>query len=371
MKNKILIILGTRPEIIKLSSFIKKSQKFFKNILVNTNQNYDKNLNKIFFDDLGIKQPKYLLKPNQSYSTNEKIAFFISSIEKILIKEKPDAVVYLGDTNTCYSLIPVKKYKIPIFHLEAGNRCYDERVPEEINRRFTDHISDINLVYSDHSRHNLIKEGIINYNIIKTGSPMFEVITDNNVKINNSTILQKLRLLNKKYILVSFHREENLDNYNIFQYFDGFLKKLIKKYKVKILISTHPRLLVKLNNRVNKNNNIIFCKPFCFSDYIMLQKNSLINLSDSGTLMEETSILKSKSILLRERHERPEGIDKGVLITSKINSEDIFDKIDFALNNENNFDIPEAYKGKNFSEIVIKTIYSYKDYVNSFIWKKV
>ena len=200
---------------------------------------------------------------------------------------------------------------------------------------------------------------------------MFEVITDNNVKINNSTILQKLRLLNKKYILVSFHREENLDNYNIFQYFDGFLKKLIKKYKVKILISTHPRLLVKLNNRVNKNNNIIFCKPFCFSDYIMLQKNSLINLSDSGTLMEETSILKSKSILLRERHERPEGIDKGVLITSKINSEDIFDKIDFALNNENNFDIPEAYKGKNFSEIVIKTIYSYKDYVNSFIWKKV
>ena len=193
MKNKILTIMGTRPEIIKLSSFIKKSQKSFNNILVNTNQNYDKNLNEIFFKDLGINQPKYFLKSNTKKSTIEKISYFISSIEKILIKEKPDAAVYLGDTNTCYSLIPIKKFKVPIFHLEAGNRCYDERVPEEVNRRFADHISDINLVYSEHSRHNLLKEGFSNYKIIKTGSPMLEVINDNLLKIKKSKIVDKLK----------------------------------------------------------------------------------------------------------------------------------------------------------------------------------
>ena len=371
MKNKLLIILGTRPEIIKLSSFIKKSEKFFSNILVNTNQNYDKNLNKIFFKDLSLKQPKYLLKTNKKYSTNQKISFFISSLEKIIKKEKPDAALYLGDTNTCYSLIPVKKFKIPIFHLEAGNRCFDERVPEEVNRRFTDHISDINLVYSTHSRNNLLKEGIHSYRIIKTGSPMMEVIEDNIEKINNSKILKKLKLLEKKYILVSFHREENLDNESIFLDFKNFLIKLVKRYKTKIIISTHPRLYTKIKDQVKKNKDIIFHKPFCFSDYIKLQKCSLINLSDSGTLMEETSILKSRSILLREKHERPEGIDKGVLITSKINSNDIFNKINTTLKNKNRFNIPEAYKGKNFSGIVIKAILSYKDYVNNFIWKKV
>ena len=370
MKIKILTILGTRPEIIKLSSFIKNSNNSFTNILVNTNQNFDKNLNDVFFKDLGIKKPKYLLKSNKKKSTIENISFFISSIEKILIKEKPDAAVYLGDTNSCYSLIPVKKFKIPIFHLEAGNRCYDERVPEEINRRFTDHISDINLVYSDHSRNNLLKEGIDSYNIIKTGSPMFEVINDNLKKINNSKILEKLKLSNKRYILVSFHREENLDNYNIFKDFNIFLIKLIKRYKTMVLVSTHPRLFSKLDNKIKKNKNIIFNKPFCFSDYVKLQKNSFINLSDSGTLMEETSILKTKSILLRERHDRPEGIDAAVLVTSKINSKYIFNKIDNILKLKNNFETPEAYKNKNFSEIVIKVILSYKDYVDNFIWKK-
>lgn len=371
MKNKLLIILGTRPEIIKLSSFIKNSEKFFTNILVNTNQNYDTNLNKVFFKDLGIRRPKYLLKTNKNYSTNKKISFFITSIEKIIRKEKPDAAIYLGDTNTCYSLIPVKKFKIPIFHLEAGNRCYDERVPEEINRRFTDHISDINLVYSNHSKANLLREGIDNYRIIQTGSPMMEVIYDNLKTINSSKILEDLKLLQRKFILVSFHREENLDNNNIFSDFKIFLINLLKKYKTKIVISTHPRLYLKIRNQIKKNKNIIFHKPFCFSDYIKLQQNSLINLSDSGTLMEETSILKTKSILLREKHERPEGIDKGILITSKINSKDIFNKIDTIIKNKDQFDVPESYMSKNFSEIVIKTIFSYKDYVNNFIWKKV
>lgn len=369
-KNKILILLGTRPEIIKLSSLIKKLQKNSLNILVNTNQNYDENLNKIFFKDLGIKKPNYNFKIKKRSSFIQKISNFILLTEKVLIKEKPDAVVFLGDTNSCYSLIAVKKFKIPIFHFEAGNRCFDERVPEEVNRRFTDHISDINLVYSEHARINLINEGIDTYKIIKTGSPMLEVINENKNKIEKSKILKKLSLIKGKYILISFHREENLDNLKIFTFFEKFLFQLQKKYKTKIIVSTHPRLKLKLNNKIKKNKDILFHKPFNFSDYINLQINSLINLSDSGTLMEETAILKTKSILLRERHERQEGIDEGVLITAKLNSKNILEKIDWSIKNKVNFRVPNSYSNNNFSEVAYKAIYSYLEFVNNYVWFK-
>ena len=369
-KNKFLVLLGTRPEIIKLSSLIKKLQKNSTNIIVNSNQNYDNNLNKIFFNDLGIKKPNYNFKINKKSSTNQKISNFISLMEKVLLKEKPDAVIYLGDTNTCYSLIPVKKFKIPIFHFEAGNRCFDERVPEEVNRKFTDHISDINLVYSEHARRNLINEGVDGYTIIKTGSPMLEVINENIYKIEKSNILDKLNLKTKKFILISFHREENLDNFEIFNSFEKLITQLKKIYKIKVIISTHPRLKLKLSKEIKKNKDIIFHQPFNFSDYIKLQLNSLINLSDSGTLMEETAILKTKSILLREKHERQEGIDEGVLITTKINSRNILEKIDWVIKNEIKFTIPRSYNRQNFSEIAIKAIYSYLDYVDNYIWYK-
>ena len=368
--SKILIILGTRPEIIKLSSLIKKLQKSSTHILVNTNQNFDDNLNKIFFKDLGIKKPDYDLKVNQKISTIQKISKYISTVEKILIKEKPNCVVYLGDTNTCFTLIAVKKLKIPIFHFEAGNRCFDERVPEEVNRRFADHISDINLVYSEHARRNLINEGIDKYRIINTGSPMLEVLNENKEKIANSNILKKINLKKKKFILISFHREENLDNPKIFSFFERLINQIIKKYKIKVLISTHPRLKIKMKNKIRIDKNIIFHEPFCFSDYINLQLNSLLNLSDSGTLMEETSILKTKSILLREKHERQEGMDEGVMITSKLNSNYIIEKIDLILKNKNNFKIPSAYNKNNFSEIALKAIYSYTDYIDDYIWFK-
>lgn len=370
IKNKLLILLGTRPEIIKLSSLLKKLQKDSNNIVVNSNQNFDANLNKVFFNDLGIKKPNYNFTINKKSSSSQKISNFILSMEKILLKEKPDAVIYLGDTNTCYSLIPVKKFKIPIFHFEAGNRCFDERVPEEVNRRFTDHISDINLVYSEHARRNLISEGIDKYRIIKTGSPMLEVINENINKIEKSNILNKLNLKKKKFILISFHREENLDNFEIFNSFEKLIAKLKSIYKVKIIISTHPRLKLKLSKKINKDKDIIFHQPFNFSDYIKLQINSLINLSDSGTLMEETAILKTKSILLREKHERQEGIDEGILITGKINSRNILERIDWVIKNEIKFTIPRSYNRQNFSEIAIKAIYSYLDYVDNYIWYK-
>jgi UDP-N-acetylglucosamine 2-epimerase (non-hydrolysing) len=365
---KLLTILGTRPEIIKLSCLIKKIENNLENVTVNTMQNYDKNLNQIFYKDLELKKPKYYLKKINK-SPSEQISHYIYSLEKIIKKEKPNAVIFLGDTNTCYSLIAAKKNKIPIFHFEAGNRCFDERVPEEVNRRFTDHISDINFVYSEHARKNLIREGIDSYTIIKTGSPMMEVLEKNKVKILKSQILNKLNIKKNEFFLISMHREENLDNDKIFNSFYNTVTIIQEIFKKKIIISTHPRLEKKIKN-LFKNKNIIMSKPFCFSDYIFLQMNSCVNLSDSGTLMEESALINSKSILLREKHERPEGIDKGVLIVSKLNSNDLIKKIKFLIKNENTFKIPSCYNIDNFSEIAIKAILSYKDYVNDFVWKK-
>ena len=374
-KFKILTVLGTRPEIIRLSRIIYKFDKSFDHILVNTNQNFDYNLNKVFFKDLDIRKPDYNLKSAGSTSI-QTISKVLIDIEKVILKEKPDAFFILGDTNSSYSLLVAKKYKIPTFHYEAGNRCYDMRVPEELNRKLIDTISDINLTYSDSAKNFLIKEGFPINRILKIGSPMKEVINFYKDKISSSKILQKQGIKKNKYILISFHREENLDCKNNLNNFITLLKKLIKLYKLSIIISTHPRTRKKLNKfiKINKNNkNILFLKPLSFSDYNNLQINSALVLSDSGTINEETSILKFLSINLRENTERHEAMEESITLMSSLDVNRILTQVNYLINNkEENLNINEVkdYEHDNVSEKIVRTILSYTSYINREVWKK-
>lgn len=374
-KFKVLTVLGTRPEIIRLSRIIYKFDKSFDHILVNTNQNFDYNLNKVFFKDLDIRKPDYNLKSAGSTSI-QTISKVLIDIEKVILKEKPDAFFILGDTNSSYSLLVAKKYKIPTFHYEAGNRCYDMRVPEELNRKLIDTISDINLTYSDSAKNFLIKEGFPINRILKIGSPMKEVINFYKDKILSSKILQKQGIKKNKYILISFHREENLDCKNNLNNFITLLKKLIKLYKLSIIISTHPRTRKKLNKfiKINKNNkNILFLKPLSFSDYNNLQINSALVLSDSGTINEETSILKFLSINLRENTERHEAMEESITLMSSLDVNRILTQVNYLINNkEENLNINEVkdYEHDNVSEKIVRTILSYTSYINREVWKK-
>jgi len=374
-KFKVLTVLGTRPEIIRLSRIIYKFDKSFDHILVNTNQNFDYNLNKVFFKDLDIRKPDYNLKSAGSTSI-QTISKVLIDIEKIILKEKPDAFFILGDTNSSYSLLVAKKYKIPTFHYEAGNRCFDMRVPEELNRKLIDTISDINLTYSESAKNFLIKEGFPINRILKIGSPMKEVINFYKDKILSSKILQKQRIKKNKYILISFHREENLDYKNNLNNFITLLKKLIKLYKLSIIISTHPRTRKKLNKfiKINKNNkNILFLKPLSFSDYNNLQINSAIVLSDSGTINEETSILKFLSINLRENTERHEAMEESITLMSSLDVNRILTQVNYLINNKDeNLNINEVkdYEHDNVSEKIVRTILSYTSYINREVWKK-
>jgi UDP-N-acetylglucosamine 2-epimerase (non-hydrolysing) len=374
-KFKVLTVLGTRPEIIRLSRIIYKFDKSFDHILVNTNQNFDYNLNKVFFKDLDIRKPDYNLKSAGSTSI-QTISKVLIDIEKIILKEKPDAFFILGDTNSSYSLLVAKKYKIPTFHYEAGNRCFDMRVPEELNRKLIDTISDINLTYSESAKNFLIKEGFPINRILKIGSPMKEVINFYKDKILSSKILQKQEIKKNKYILISFHREENLDYKNNLNNFITLLKKLIKLYKLSIIISTHPRTRKKLNKfiKINKNNkNILFLKPLSFSDYNNLQINSALVLSDSGTINEETSILKFLSINLRENTERHEAMEESITLMSSLDVNRILTQVNYLINNKDeNLNINEVkdYEHDNVSEKIVRTILSYTSYINREVWKK-
>jgi UDP-N-acetylglucosamine 2-epimerase (non-hydrolysing) len=374
-KFKVLTVLGTRPEIIRLSRIIYKFDKSFDHILVNTNQNFDYNLNKVFFKDLDIRKPDYNLKSAGSTSI-QTISKVLIDIEKIILKEKPDAFFILGDTNSSYSLLVAKKYKIPTFHYEAGNRCFDMRVPEELNRKLIDTISDINLTYSESAKNFLIKEGFPINRILKIGSPMKEVINFYKDKILSSKILQKQGIKKNKYILISFHREENLDYKNNLNNFITLLKKLIKLYKLSIIISTHPRTRKKLNKfiKINKNNKkILFLKPLSFSDYNNLQINSAIVLSDSGTINEETSILKFLSINLRENTERHEAMEESITLMSSLDVNRILTQVNYLINNKDeNLNINEVkdYEHDNVSEKIVRTILSYTSYINREVWKK-
>ena len=366
---KILTIVGTRPEFIKLSECIKKIDKFFKQILVNTNQNFEYELNKIFFEELDIRKPNYNF-PNNTINPINKIADNLIRFEKICKKEKPNACLVLGDTNSALAVYAAKRQKIPIFHIEGGNRCFDQRVPEEINRKIIDHIADINIVYSDIARSYLIQEGIKPNQIIKLGSPLNEIYQAHEIKINKSKILNRLKLKKNNYFLVSFHREENLNDEKKLEFFSKTLTKIVKKFNYRIIVSTHYKLKDRLKKKKFKfSKKINFYKPFGFFDYCNLQKNSFLTLSDSGTLTEESSLLGFKSLNFRDCNERPEGDEEGTSPLVYLSSKFIMNQISI-MKKTNQSNIIKDYMVNNFSEKLIKLIIGYTEKINCDVWKK-
>ena len=370
-KLKVLTVLGTRPEIIRLSRIIKKLETSFQHFLIHTNQNFDTNLKNNFLKELGIK-PNLVFKKN-STSTIRKIADILNDTDVIIKKFKPDAFLILGDTNSALSAISAKKNKIPIFHIEAGNRCFNQNVPEEINRKIVDHISDINLTYSDFAKKNLIREGIPSDQVFKIGSPLYEVINHNKENIDENFYLKKNNLIKKKFFLISFHRDENIQNDNRLNNFIKFLKNLEKKYKMKIIISTHPRLKEKLlRNKAALKKNIIFSKPFGYFEYLSLQKSALLVLSDSGSITEEAGILKIPAISLRNDIERQEGMDETIIMMSELNTKSIFNSINILLKTHSkNFPLNlKDYSKPNVSDKVVRIINNYVSFINRRVWMK-
>lgn len=370
-----MTIVGTRPEIIKMSLVIKKLDKYTNHLLVHTGQNYDYELNQIFFNELGIRKPDYFLESAKN-NVASSIASIIEESDRIFEIEKPDALMLYGDTNSCLSVIAAKRRKIPIFHMEAGNRCFDQRVPEELNRKIVDHLSDVNLVLTEHARRYLISEGISSDLIFKTGSHMREVLNFFMPKIKQSNILAKLKLKSKSYFIVSFHREENLDNDKNFKGFLDSLNAIYYYYKLPIIVSTHPRTLKKLDSykNVKLDKNITFVKPFGFFDYIHLQMNSFCLISDSGTVSEESALLSIPSVIIRDIHERPEGVDSGIFILSNLNEHNIMNAIrvvtDTYKESSGLYEAVKDYDPINVSDKIIKILFSYLDYINHRIWHR-
>ena len=375
MKTKVMTIVGTRPEIIKLSRTIYELDKFTDHILVHTGQNYDYELNEIFFKDLNIRKPDYFLNA-VGKSTAETISKIIFESDKIIESKNPDAVLLYGDTNSCLSVISAKRKQVPIFHMEAGNRCFDQRVPEEINRKVVDHLSDINMPLTEHARQYLISEGIAPNTIIKVGSCMKEILDFYSKEIKSSNIRTKLGLKDKEYFLVSAHREENVDYKNNLNSLLISLSAIADKYKLPIVVSTHPRTknrINKLKDKEKSNKLIRFIKPVGFFDYINLQQFSKCVISDSGTITEESSVLRFPAIMIRQAHERPEGMDKGTLIMSGLEKDRILESIDIIVKQYEDEIIPEIiddYNVDNVSSKVVKIILSYIDYVNNTTWRK-
>ena len=375
MKTKVMTIVGTRPEIIKLSRVISELDKFSNHVLVHTGQNYDYELNEIFFEDLKIRKPDHFLEV-VGENTAETISKIIYESDKILEKEKPDAVLLYGDTNSCLSVISAKRKQIPIFHMEAGNRCFDQRVPEEINRKIVDHLSDINMPLTEHARNYLISEGIDPSRIIKTGSCMKEILDYYNLDIDKNNVIDNFKLKSKKYFLVSIHREENVDyNKNLISLLES-LNYIAEMYKLPVIVSTHPRTkdrIDKLESKIKTNKLIQFLKPLGFFDYIKLQKSSFCVISDSGTITEESSILKFPAIMIRQAHERPEGMDEGTVIMSGIDKNRINESINVITQQFKNGIVPKIindYNVENVSQKVVKIILSYTDYINRNTWRK-
>ncbi|GAE30981.1 non-hydrolyzing UDP-N-acetylglucosamine 2-epimerase [Halalkalibacter hemicellulosilyticus] len=370
-KKKVMTIVGTRPEIIRLSAVIQACDRYFNHILVHTGQNWDRNLNDIFFDELELRKPDYVLNVVGKH-LGETIGNIISKSYEILLTEKPDALLILGDTNSALSAIAAKRLKIPIFHMEAGNRCFDENVPEEINRRLVDHISDVNLPYTEHSRRYLLSEGIRKEFIFVTGSPMPEVIELYKEKFDNSKILDDLKLEPKKYIIVSAHREENIDHVQNFKNLMHGLQQVADTYKVPVLYSTHPRSMKRIqDSNIQLHPLIKIHKPFGFSDYNKLQQNAFCVLSDSGTLSEESSILNFPAVLIRTSTERPEVLDKGSIVIGGITATEIIQSIELATeissHNVQRILSPD-YKDTNVSIKIVKLIESYTKIINKRVW---
>lgn len=372
-KLKLMIILGTRPEIIRLSACIKACDRYFNNILVHTGQNWDYTLNQIFFEDLGLRAPDYYLD-SVGKTLGETMGNIIARSYDVLQKEQPDALLILGDTNSTLAAISAKRLKVPIFHMEAGNRCFDQNVPEEINRKIVDHISDINLPYTEHSRRYLLSEGFRKEHIFVTGSPMQEVLQECMDKIDASDILQRLGIEKSKYIIVSAHREENIDNEQNFMSLMNAINSIAERYQMIVIYSTHPRSMKFIEQRNFKFNPLVQnMKPFGFFDYNKLQKNSYCVLSDSGTLSEESAMLGFPGIILRTSTERPEVLDKGTVIIGGITGKDIEQAIDLAVAmsiNQERVELAQDYKDFNISAKIVKIIQSYTKIINKNIWNK-
>tara|TARA_B100000519_G_scaffold202783_1_gene222291 strand:+ start:3158 stop:4294 length:1137 start_codon:yes stop_codon:yes gene_type:complete len=373
-KINVMTVVGTRPEIIRLSRVLSKLDKYTNHTLVHTGQNYDYELNEIFFKELDIKKPDYFLNA-AGENAAETIGNIISKIDSILEKIKPDAILVLGDTNSCLSVIPAKRRHIPIFHMEAGNRCFDQRVPEETNRKIVDHISDINLTYSDIAREYLIREGLPPDQIIKTGSPMCEVLQHFKGKIESSSILDQLHLEKNGFFLVSIHREENIEPDSQFNNFVNILNELPNQYDKDIIVSTHPRTRRRIENEdVTFNDSVRLLKPLGFIDYISLQKNAFIVLSDSGTISEESSILSFPALNLREAHERPEAMEEASVIMTGLDYTRVLQGVELLIKQKNSNDcvikLVNDYSMPNVSDKVVRLILSYTDYINRKIWRK-
>ncbi len=364
-KLKVMTFVGTRPEIIRLSATIKLLDQFVNHILVHTGQNYDYELNEIFFENLGLRKPDYFLNVDVS-SLGSAVGDIIKKSEDVLREERPDAILVLGDTNSCLSAYMAKRMHIPIFHMEAGNRAFDFNVPEEINRRIIDHIADFNLVYTEHARRHLLSEGLPHRRIYLTGSPMYEVLQQNMDKIKNSRILEKLKLEKKKYFVVSVHREENVDNEKKLKQILNILIELEKQYNVPLIISTHPRTRKRIqaleddNKLPITNHKLQFLKPFGFSDYIHLQMNALCTISDSGTISEESAILSFPAISLRQSMERPEAQDAGTIILTGFEPDVVLNAIETVIKEHQSqvtgHQLPQEYFIPNTSWRVVKLI---------------
>ncbi|WP_289645931.1 UDP-N-acetylglucosamine 2-epimerase (non-hydrolyzing) [uncultured Escherichia sp.] len=373
-KLKVITFVGTRPEIIRLSRIIALLDKYCDHILVHTGQNYDYELNEVFFSDLGIRKPDYFLNA-AGKNAAETIGQIIIKSDSILEQVNPQALLILGDTNSALVAISAKRRKIPIFHMEAGNRCFDFRVPEEINRKLVDHISDINLTYSHIARDYLLREGSPADQVIKTGSPMREVLNYYRSDIQKSVVLETLKLSNNNYFVVSSHREENVDSPERLRQLLEILNELAERYNLPVIVSTHPRTRKRFKDlSFNVHPNISFMKPFGFIDYITLQLHARAVLSDSGTITEESSILNFPALNLREVHERPEGFEEASVMFVGLNKERVLQALDI-LNEQPRYEsrllnLVEDYKPDNVSEKVLRIIMSYTDFVNNKVWKK-
>lgn len=372
---KIMTIVGTRPEIIKMSRVIAELDAHIDHILVHTGQNYDYELNQVFFDDLEIRKPDYFLEAVGD-SACKTIARVIEKSDELFEKENPDAVLFYGDTNSCLAVIAAKRRKIPIFHMEAGNRCFDQRVPEELNRKVVDHLSDINFVITEHARRYLMAEGVRPETIIKTGSHMQEVLNFYNKKIERSQILNRLDLKAQEYFVVSAHREENVDSEENIKFLLETIEGLAKYYNIPIIVSTHPRTKKRLDGKENVYSNplVKYLKPFSFTDYIKLQMNAFCVISDSGTLSEEASILNLPAILIRNSHERPESMDAGSLIMSGLKKQSVLEAVKIVKEQRkesmNSINTISDYKMDAVSKQILRAVLSYIEYINRTVWFK-
>ena len=373
-KLKVVTVVGTRPEIIRLSRVMAKLDEYCDHILVHTGQNYDYELNEIFFTDLGIRKPDYFLSA-AGQSGAETIGNVIIAVDKVLAEVQPEALLVLGDTNSCMAVLPAKRRKIPTFHMEAGNRCFDQRVPEEINRRIVDHMADINLTYSSIARDYLLREGLPSDMVIKTGSPMFEVLNTYRDGIDASDVLDRLGLNEHKYFIVSAHREENVDSDKNFLNLVETLNTIAETYKFPVIISTHPRTQKRVGEMGIEFNPLIqLLKPLGFKDYNKLQLSAKASLSDSGTINEESSIMNFPALNLREAHERPEGMEEASVMMVGLGVERVMQALSILnsqpRNNDRLLRQVEDYSMPNVSDKVVRIIHSYTDYINRVVWKK-